>query len=113
MTFWLLALTAAVAYLWNRVSTLASQAQVLEKLDVIIAKEDAMAGELAALQQKVAETIGIEQSALVLIQGFKAALDAAIAAGNPQALVDLSAQLDAADQALAAGIAANPLPPTP
>lgn len=72
-----------------------------------------MAGELAALQAQVAANTDVIESAITLIQGIKAALDAAIASGNPQALADLSAQLASEDAKLAAAVQANTLPPPP
>jgi hypothetical protein len=85
---------------------------ILAKLDEILAKENAMAGELATLQTEVEETKTIMGSAIVLIQGLKAALDAA--GSDPAALAALSAELDAKQQELAAAITANtPTPPTP
>lgn len=77
----------------------------------LIAKEAEVAGELAALQAQVAQNTTVIESAITLIQGIKAALDAAIASGNPQALTDLSATLGAEDQKLADAVAANT--PTP
>lgn len=69
-----------------------------------------MSAELDRLTNEVSETRGALQSAIVLIQGFKAALDAAIAAGNPAALEALSDSLDEGQAELAAAVAANPLP---
>jgi hypothetical protein len=80
-------------------------------LHTVIAKEDLMAGELTLLQQEVAETKTVIDSAIVLIQGLKAALDAAIASGDPAALTALSAELDAKQAELAAAITAGT--PTP
>lgn len=73
--------------------------------------------ELDTLETEVSETRGVVQSAIVLIQGFKAALDAAIAANDPARLRALSASLDQGQTELAEAIANNPLPtdeqPTP
>lgn len=66
-----------------------------------------MAGELAALQTEVAETKTLIDSAVALIVGLKTKLDEAIASGDPQALVALSAELDAKQAELAAAIVAN------
>jgi hypothetical protein len=69
---------------------------------------------LSALQAQVAANTTVITSAETLIQGIKAALDAAIASGNPAALDALSAQLGTDDSALAAAVAANtPTPPAP
>lgn len=70
-----------------------------------------MATALETLQQEVQETKTIVDSAITLIVGLKAALDAAIASGDPAALTALSAELDAKQQELAAAISANT--PTP
>jgi hypothetical protein len=73
-----------------------------------------MAGELAGLQAQVAANTDVIESAITLIQGIKAALDAAIASGDPAALAALSATLSSEDEKLAAAVAANtPAPPTP
>lgn len=62
---------------------------------------------LADLQAKVAANTSVAASAVTLIQGLKAQLDAAIASGDPAALQALSDQLDAADTSLAAAITSN------
>ena len=64
-----------------------------------------MANELADLTTKVSDTKTVIDSAIVLIQGIKAALDAA--GSNPVALKALSDSLAASDAALAAAIVAN------
>ena len=64
-----------------------------------------MANELADLTAQVAQTNTVIDSAIILIQGIKAALDAA--GTNPAALKALSASLDTSEQALAAAVAAN------
>lgn len=76
---------------------------------------------IAALQTEVANNTTVEKSALALIQGFKAQLDAAVqaalAAGASatqlQGLTDLQTALAANDSELAAAVAANtpPVPP--
>ena len=72
-----------------------------------------MANELADLTTKVSDTKTVIDSAIVLIQGIKAALDAA--GSNPVALKALSDSLAASDAALAAAIVANTpaAPPAP
>lgn len=77
---------------------------------IIIRKEDLMAGELAVLTAEVAETKGVIQSAIVLINGFRSRLDEAIAAGNPAKLTELASELDATANDLAAAVAANSAP---
>lgn len=85
---------------------------VIGRLDAILAllkesriREKSMAGELENLQREVAETAGVVDSAIVFIKGLKDKLDEAIAAGNPEALAALSAELDAKQAELAAAIA--------
>jgi hypothetical protein len=68
---------------------------------------DLMAGELDALKASVSRNNDVVQSAITLIQGIKAALDAAIAAGDPAALKALSDSLGSQDDALAAAVTAN------
>lgn len=89
-----------------------------DKLDAInqfIQQEiSKMATALETLQAEVARNTEVEKSALVLIHGFKAQLDAAIASGDPAALTALSDTLAANDSELAAAVAANtPANPTP
>ncbi len=82
------------------------------KLDQILNAEVQVAGELAALQVEVAENKSVMESAVLLLQGLKAALDAA--GTDPAALAALSAELDANTNALAAAVTTNtPTPPTP
>ncbi len=79
-------------------------------LTQIAIKEAEMAGELQSLQDQVAQTQGVEQSALTLIQGLHQQLLDAIAAGNPAALTSLASNLKTSADALAAAVAANPTP---
>lgn len=67
--------------------------------------------ELSDLQAEVAKAVTIEASAIVLIQGLKAALDAA--GTDPVALKKLSDSLGAEDTALAAAIVAGTPTPVP
>lgn len=66
-----------------------------------------MGQELDTLTTEVSETKTVIASAVALIKGFKQKLDDAIAAGNPQALTDLSNQLDQSTNELAAAVAEN------
>ena len=76
---------------------------------------------VGTLTTEIVETVGVVQSATVLINGFGAKLDAAVAAavanGATEAelapLTDLSAALDSETNALAAAVAANSPAPTP
>lgn len=61
--------------------------------------------ELDRLRTEVAETTSVVQSAITLIKGLKAKLDAAI--GDPQALKALSDELDAKTNELSAAIVEN------
>jgi len=66
-----------------------------------------MAGELDALKAQVARNTEVEESAILLLNGLKEKLDAAIAAGDPAALQALSDALGAETDKLAAAVAAN------
>jgi len=85
--------------------------QVINMLHDVLLKEAEMAGELDALKAAVAAEDTVIQSAIVLLQGLKAALDAAIASNNPADLVALSADIGAQTAALSAAITTNT--PTP
>lgn len=84
---------------------------IIARLDRLINKENEMSAELDALKVAVAKNTSVIESALLLIQGFKAALDAALEelknSGNPAALKALSAELGAEDDKLAAAVAAG------
>lgn len=78
----------------------------------IFEKVNNMAGELDALRAEVANNTTVANSAVALLQGLKAALDAAIASGDMSQVQALSDQLGQNDTALAAAVAANtPTPP--
>jgi len=70
---------------------------------------------LDQLTAQVTETTGVEQSAITLIQGIQAKIDAAVAAAlengataeQLQPISDLSAQMETQTQALAAAIQAQ------
>ena len=77
---------------------------------------------IAALTTSVATLTTVDQSAIALIQGFgaqiQAAVDAALAAGATpvqlQAVTDLKVAIDTQDDALAAAVVAGtPVAPTP
>jgi len=69
-------------------------------------KEQIMAT-LADLQAAVASESTVVTSAITLLQGLKAQLDAAIATNNPAALQALSDNIAAQTTALAAAVTAN------
>jgi len=66
-----------------------------------------MAGELDALRAEVTRDTDVKASAVALLQGLKAKLDAAIASGDPAALTELSSTLGSTTQALADAVVAN------
>lgn len=74
-----------------------------------------MSAEMDALKTQVAANTTVIESALTLIQGFKAQLDAAIAANDPAALKALSDELATEDKKLSDAVAANTpaAPPAP
>ena len=62
---------------------------------------------LTDLQDKVAALKTVGDSAIALLNGLKAALDAAIASNDPAALQALSDSIGSETDALAAAVAAN------
>ncbi len=67
-----------------------------------------MADDFSGIEAQVASTTGVEASAAALINGFQARLDEAIAAndaGDNSKLTQLSADLKASSDALAAAVA--------
>lgn len=82
-------------------------APVLTKLDELQTEVEKMAGELQQLQADVAAEDTVIDSAITLLTGIKAALDAAIASGNPAALTALSADIQAKTQSLATAVTTN------
>lgn len=62
------------------------------------------------LQAEVEAAEGAEASALALLQGLTQQLEDAIAVNHPSAVPELVEQLKASTDALAAAVAANPLP---
>jgi predicted butyrate kinase (DUF1464 family) len=79
-------------------------------LDTILKEVRKMAGELDALEAKVTAASGVIDSAIELMQGLHAKLDEAIASGDMSRVAAVNDQLDAKTTALAAAVAANPLP---
>lgn len=73
---------------------------VNRKLNRIMAQMD----DLRAIVERDSE---VTTSAVALLQGLKAQLDDAIAAGDPAAFKELSARLGSNTQALADAVAAN------
>ena len=66
---------------------------------------------LSDLQSQVAAEDTVIASAITLLNGLKAALDVAIASGDPAALQALSADITAQTTALSSAVASN-TPPT-
>ncbi len=63
--------------------------------------------ELDDLKTAVQKNTDVEESAIVLLNGLKSKLDAAIAAGDPAALKALSDSLGTESDKLAAAVVAN------
>jgi hypothetical protein len=89
-------------------------AAVNAALTTILGKLNDMSKEMDALVAQVAANKTVTESAVTLLQGLKAQLDAAIASGDPAALQALSDSLSLQDTALADAITANTpaAPPT-
>ncbi len=79
--------------------------EISNKLSKLLKKQETMSQELDDLTARVAANGDVQQSAITLLQGLKAALDAA--GTDPAALKALSESLGAQDQALADAIVAN------
>lgn len=92
---------------------------IFPTLALIVDLLENIMSELSDLQDQVAATVGIEQSAVTLIEGLAAKIDALVAAGgsggvDPAELVKLKDSLHAQADALAAAITAGARPdPTP
>jgi predicted RNA-binding Zn ribbon-like protein len=82
-------------------------AGIMQGINSIISKLNQMAQELDTLKTEVAETNTVIDSAIILIKGIKAKLDAAIASGDPAALTSLSDSLNSKQSELAAAITEN------
>jgi peptidoglycan hydrolase CwlO-like protein len=78
---------------------------IAEQTGLIKTKFKVMANELETLTAEVAETNTVVDSAITLLKGLKAALDAA--GTDPAALAALSASLDNKQSELAAAISEN------
>jgi len=85
---------------------------VQAQLKQLTEMEKNMSAEMDALTAQVAANGTVIGSAITMLQGIKAALDAAIASGNPAALVALSNDLGAQDAKLAQAVADNTPAPT-
>jgi len=78
---------------------------VLVLLTVVVRQEDDVMQELEDIKADVQATTDVEESAVVLIKGLAAKIDAS--ATDPAALRALSAQLKSKAAELAAAVAAN------
>lgn len=88
----------------------ATQTQILNNTKKILKQEILMSEELDALSARVEETLSVEQSAIVLINGIAARIDAA--KDDPVKMRALAAELTSKSAELAAAVAAN-TPPNP
>jgi uncharacterized coiled-coil protein SlyX len=103
---------------WNRRRS-SSLAQILAGIDRLEKQMSKLDDQISALTAQVQANTDVENSALVLIQGFSARLDAAVAAAQAagatptqlQALTDLGTAIKTSDDSLAAAVAANTAPP--
>jgi DNA-binding FadR family transcriptional regulator len=91
--------------------------KIIQMLEILTEEVYDMSLELDALEIQVAETQGVEESVIVLLNGIKIQLDAVIAELAAQQidnakLTELRDSLDASEQALAQA-AANFTPPVP
>jgi hypothetical protein len=77
----------------------------------LIIKENRIMADLTELTAEVERNTTVEQSAITLIEGFAAALEAA--GTDPVKLQALKDQLAQNDDALAAAVAANTIPEAP
>lgn len=84
-----------------------SGVEVLQQVRLLFSQTEArLMASLQALEAQVAATKGVMESAVTLIQGLRQQI---IDAGTDQAKLDaIVADLDAADDALANAVAANP-----
>jgi hypothetical protein len=73
----------------------------------ILSNQRKIMSALTDLQAAVAAENTVVQSAITLLNGLKAQLDAAIASGDPAALTALSADIAGQTAALAAAVTAN------
>lgn len=76
-------------------------------LHAITQKLNHIMSAISDLQDAVAAATTVEESAITLLQGLKAQLDAAIAAGDPAALKALSDTIGAETAKLSAAVVAN------
>ncbi len=81
--------------------------RLLAGVNAVLKLEAVMANELEDLTAAVARETEVDKSAIVLIEGISARLDAAIASGDPKKLVELSSSLKTSSDDLAAAVLAH------
>lgn len=81
--------------------------KIHQKLDRLIQQQGELIMTLTDLQNQVHEVVGVEQSAIALLQGLKTALDQALAANDPALLQAISDELGAKTAELASAVSAN------
>lgn len=91
---------------------LGSLKRIEQMLWMLIHEEREMASALDQLELDVAAEGTVIDSAVVLLNGLKAALDAAIASGDMSKVVAVNAELEAKTKELSDAVVAN-TPPTP
>jgi hypothetical protein len=94
---------------------LKNQALIFEQLDEIFEKENEMSEQLDLLEVQVAETIGAEESAIILLEGISERLtelaeELAVSGVDNAKVLALRDELDASEARLAEAVAANQLP---
>ena len=99
----------------ERLAKIELQLGRIERWLIILTKQEVnVAGELDALRAEVARNTTVDESAIALLRGLKAKLDAAIAVGDPAAIQALATELAAKTDLLAAAVVENtPSEPTP
>jgi len=90
---------------------LESLERIEKKIDSLLKKEKHMSAELDLLKAEVQETQGAVDSAIALIVGLSDFIK--LHSEDPAALLAMAAELDAKQAAIAAAVAANPVPVPP
>jgi DNA-binding FadR family transcriptional regulator len=91
----------------HQLTVLTSPPELANLLQTLTERITAMSEALETLITRVAEIETVADSAIELLAGLKAALDDAIASGDPVALAELSERLGAQSQELADAIVAH------
>lgn len=88
--------------------------EVLDRLDVlsrklglVLDKQETIMATMDELKAAVARNTAIDDSVVALLQGISQQLKDALASGNPQAITEVIAQLDANTQKMADAVTAN------